>query len=63
MLLLAPFVPHLAEEFWENLGKPYSVHRQAWPRGDLEALRQEMVVVTIQVNGRTRDALPLDRWQ
>ena len=57
VLLLAPFFPYLAEELWERLGEPYSVHRQAWPRVDPEALREETVVVAVQVNGRTRDAL------
>jgi leucyl-tRNA synthetase len=57
VLLLAPFFPYLAEELWERLGEPYSVHRQEWPRVDPEALREETVVVAVQVNGRTRDAL------
>ena len=57
VLLLAPFVPHLAEELWERLGEAYSVHQQAWPRFDPDALRGDMVVVVVQVNGRTRDVL------
>ena len=31
VLLLAPFAPHIAEELWERLGGPYSVHYQPWP--------------------------------
>ena len=31
VLLLAPFVPHLAEELWARLGGSYSVHTEAWP--------------------------------
>lgn len=34
VLLSAPFAPHLAEELWELLGEPYSVHRQSWPVWD-----------------------------
>ncbi len=31
--MLAPVCPHIAEELWTNvLGKPYSVHTQAWPQ-------------------------------
>ena len=37
VLMLAPSAPHLAEEMWERLGKPYSVHHQRWPQWD-EAL-------------------------
>jgi len=57
VLLLAPFAPHLSEELWERLDEPYSVHRQAWPQFDPEALGDDTVVVAIQVNGRTGDAL------
>jgi len=57
VLLLAPFVPFLAEELWERLDEPYSVHRQPWPQFDPEALQTDVVVVAIQVNGRTRDVL------
>jgi leucyl-tRNA synthetase len=61
VLLLAPFVPHLAEELWERLGQPYSVHQQRWPRFDPDALEEETVVVALQINGRTRDALKVQK--
>ena len=32
--LLAPFAPHLAEEFWQKLGGSESVHQQSWPELD-----------------------------
>jgi leucyl-tRNA synthetase len=57
VLLHTPFLPHLAEELWERLGQPYSVHQQAWPRFDPDALAEEIVVVAVQVNGRTGDTL------
>ena len=34
ILLLAPFVPHLAEELWRELGGEGSVFRQPWPEWD-----------------------------
>jgi leucyl-tRNA synthetase len=55
MLMLAPFAPHLAEELWERAGQPYSVHRQAWPAWDAEAVREDTVTLVLQVNGRVRD--------
>ena len=57
VLLLAPFAPHLSEELWERLDEPYSVHQQPWPRFDPQALGEDTVVVAIQANGRTGDAL------
>src|SRR5204862_6053291 len=46
-LMLAPMAPHVAEEMWERLGEPYSVHQQPWPAFDeaLAALDTVQVVV------------------
>ncbi|MGH7609331.1 MAG: class I tRNA ligase family protein [Candidatus Dormibacteria bacterium] len=57
-LLLAPYCPHVAEEIWERLGGPYSVHQQGWPQADPKLLGPEdTVVVVIAVNGRKRHQL------
>ena len=55
--LLAPFAPHLAEEFWHRLGGTGSIHRQRWPELDPTALVQDMVEVVIQVRGKVRGKL------
>ena len=55
--LLAPFAPHLAEEFWSRLGGSGSVHRQSWPVLDPTALVQDSVEVVIQVKGKVRGKL------
>jgi leucyl-tRNA synthetase len=62
VLLIAPTVPHIAEELWERIGKPYSVHTQSWPRFDVELAAADEVEVPVQVNGKVRDRLmlPLD---
>lgn len=57
VLLLAPGAPHIAEELWERLGKPYSVHQQAWPAYDPELAAEETLELVIQVNGRVRDRI------
>ena len=61
-LLLAPPCPHIAEELWQRLGKPYSVHTQPWPKYDESLARADEVEVAVQVNGKVRDRLllPLD---
>src|SRR5205823_3513531 len=56
-LLLAPLAPHVAEEMWERLGQPYSVHRQPWPAWDEELAAEETVEVVVQINGKLRDRL------
>ncbi|HEY6537596.1 MAG TPA: leucine--tRNA ligase [Candidatus Dormibacteraeota bacterium] len=56
-LLLAPYCPHLAEEIWERLGRPYSVHQQPWPSADEALVAEEQVVVVVCINGKKRDQL------
>jgi leucyl-tRNA synthetase len=57
VLLLAPFAPHIAEEFWEALGHRTSVHQEAWPVHDPTALATDEVEIVVQVNGKVRDRL------
>lgn len=57
ILMLAPVAPHLAEELWERIGGPYSVHTQAWPAYDPELARTPEVTLVVQVDGRVRDRL------
>jgi len=55
--MLAPVAPHISEELWERLGKPYSIHTQAWPEVDEEAAAQDQVTLVVQVNGKVRDRI------
>ncbi|MBC7261049.1 MAG: leucine--tRNA ligase, partial [Chloroflexi bacterium] len=57
ILMMAPITPHLAEELWERIGGPYSVHTQSWPQWDEAAAAEEMVTLVVQVNGKVRDRL------
>jgi leucyl-tRNA synthetase len=59
VLLMAPSTPYLAEELWQRLGMPYSVHHQSWPDYDPALTQDEAVEVVIQVNGKVRDRLLL----
>ena len=60
--MMAPVTPHLAEELWDHLGKPYSVHTQPWPVVDEEAAAEEQIILVVQVNGKVRDriSVPID---
>jgi len=55
--LLAPFAPHLAEEFWFRLGGQGSVHLQTWPQHDPAALVQDTVDLVIQIKGKVRGTI------
>lgn len=56
-LLLAPFVPHLAEELWQVMGKDGSVHLASWPEYNPTALIQAEVEIVVQVNGKVKEKL------
>ncbi len=60
LLLLAPVTPHLAEELWAKLGKPYSIHQQSWPTWDEAMLVEETVEIPVQVNGKVRGRVTID---
>ena len=54
-LLMAPFAPHIAEEIWcEVLKNKFSVHQQKWPEFDEKLIKEEKVLIIIQINGKLR---------
>jgi leucyl-tRNA synthetase len=59
--LLAPFAPHIAEELWEKLGEPYSVHQAPWPQFEESKLVGGETKIAIQVNGKVRATLELSQ--
>ena len=54
LTLMAPVTPHVAEELWELLGRPYSIHQQPWPEADAALAADETVTLVVQVNGKVR---------
>jgi leucyl-tRNA synthetase len=59
LLMLAPSAPHIVEELWERIGKPYSVHQQRWPAYDPAAAAEELFTLVVQVNGKVRGKVEL----
>jgi len=57
VLALAPFAPHVTEEAWELLGHESSVHLEAWPQYDPEAVVEAELELVVQVNGKVRDRI------
>ncbi len=54
VLMLAPFAPHVAEELWHDLGESDSVHVAGWPQYDPELIKDDIVTIVVQVNGKVR---------
>lgn len=57
--MLAPVSPHISEEMWQRLGKPYSIHTQTWPEVDADAAREDEITLIVQINGKLRDRITL----
>lgn len=57
ILLLAPFVPHVAEELWEMFGEKYSVFNNKFPIADEKALVKDEIEMVVQINAKIRGKL------
>ncbi len=56
--LMAPFTPFIAEEIWVNvLGEKFSIHTSNWPKYDTRLIKEEIVTIVVQVNGKLRATL------
>ncbi len=57
ILLLAPIVPHFAEEIWQELGHGQGLAHASWPAYDPVVAAEEEITIVIQVNGKVRSRL------
>jgi leucyl-tRNA synthetase len=55
--LIAPMLPHLAEEAWVAMGHAGLVADADWPVADPALLVDDQVTVAFQVNGKLRDTV------
>jgi leucyl-tRNA synthetase len=59
--LVAPMMPHLAEELWAELGHDSLLVDQPWPKPDPALVAEERVTIAVQINGKLRGTLELPR--
>lgn len=59
--LVAPFAPHVADELWQQLGNKASVQRDSWPEWDDAYLVSDRITLAVQVNGKVRAEIEVDR--
>ncbi len=60
-IMVAPMMPHLAEECWLRLGHDTLVADQPWPQADSALIVDDTVTIAVQVNGKRRDELTIAR--
>ena len=54
VIILSPFVPHIAEEFWSLLGHSQTISYQSWPQYKEDLIQLDEVAIAVQVNGKLR---------
>lgn len=52
--LVAPMMPHLAEECWQALKLPGLAGEAAWPEAETDLLQDDSKILPVQVNGKKR---------
>jgi leucyl-tRNA synthetase len=60
LILLSPIAPHMAEELWQVLEKEESIFKEEWPEYNPEFLKEDTVIIVIQVNGKVRDEIRVE---
>ncbi|MGG0717399.1 leucine--tRNA ligase [Robertmurraya massiliosenegalensis] len=55
--MLAPIVPHIAEELWEKLGHDGTITYEAWPAYDEAKLVDDEIEIVVQINGKVKAKL------
>ena len=58
-LLLAPIVPHICHQLWQDLGHSEDLMTYPWPVADEQALVKQAVEYVVQVNGKVRGRISI----
>ncbi|MFM1895239.1 MAG: hypothetical protein RLZZ385_313 [Pseudomonadota bacterium] len=61
LLMLSPVVPHICHSLWLHLGHRQAIVDTPWPKVDPSALRQDTLTIVLQVNGKLRGKLEVDK--
>jgi len=54
LIMLSPFVPHIADELWGAIGRSGALFDHPWPQYDPEWVRSGTSTIAVQVGGRLR---------
>ncbi len=60
ILMISPFVPHIAEEIWRRLGHTETIVYEQWPEFDELLAREDLISIAVQVNGKLRGEFQVD---
>jgi len=60
-MLVAPMMPHVAEEMWERLGHAEMLAQTAWPKADPLLVVDDQITIAVQVNGKLRGTVDMPK--
>ena len=61
LVMLSPFVPHIAQELWEALGHEDTLYNKAWPGFDARWAEEQEATIAVQVNGKLRATITVPK--
>ena len=59
IILINPFMPHLAQELWELTGENSELTFEEWPTYDKELIISDEIIIPIQINGKRRSEIAI----
>ena len=59
--IIAPMMPHLAEECWKTLGFTQLIAETPWPKADPSLIVESDITIPVQINGKRRGDLTISR--
>ena len=57
-IILQPFVPHISEEIWLNLGNKTLCISESWPTEEVK--KKTSIKIAIQINGKTKEIIQIE---
>lgn len=60
ILMISPFVPHIAEEIWRRLGHTETIVFENWPEYNELLAKEDLTNIAVQVNGKLRGEFQIE---
>jgi len=60
IILINPFMPHMAEELWQLSGQENELTFQKWPTFDELLIKADTMKLAVQINGKRRSEIEVD---
>ena len=59
IILINPFIPHLAQELWELIDENNELSYEDWPKHDNQLAQLDYIKIAIQINGKRRSEIDI----